>query len=88
MKSLAVVATFCLSLSSFAQTDCRVIVTEATTNVSVCVGAQWPSNSLADVSARDSSTPETVFLGVVRALNTANLRDRYFHFETNKGSRK
>ena len=57
--------------------------TEAATNVSVCVGAQWPSNFLAAVSARDSSTPETVFLGVVRALNTANLRDLYFHFETN-----
>ena len=53
------------------------------TNATALVGASLTTNSIARLPSRDAATPDTVFLGVVRALRTGSLRDLYYHFETN-----
>jgi len=53
------------------------------TNVTSLVGASLSTNVIVQLPTRDAATPDTVFLGVVRALRTGNLRDLYYHFETN-----
>ena len=53
------------------------------TNATALVGASLTTNMIARLPSRDADSPDTVFLGVVRALRTGSLRDLYFHFDTN-----
>lgn len=53
------------------------------TNVTTLVGVPLTTNEIARIPPRDGASPDTVFLGVIRALQTGNLRDLYYHFETN-----
>ena len=52
-------------------------------NATSLVGVSLTTNAIAQLPSRDATSPDTVFLGVVRALRTGNLRDIYYHFETN-----
>lgn len=53
------------------------------TNASALVGISLGSAQISQLPERDGSSPDTVFLGVVRALQTGELPDLYYHFQTN-----
>jgi hypothetical protein len=53
----------------------------AWTNAASLVGVPLTTNELLRLPPCDASTPDTVFLGTLRALQTGNLRELYFHFE-------
>lgn len=58
-----------------------VCLAEPLTNATSLVGISLTTNELLQLPSCDASTPDTVFLGTVRALQTGNLRELYYHFE-------
>ena len=53
------------------------------TNVTSLVGMPLTTNEIVRLPSRDASSPDTVFLGAIRALRMGRLNDLYYHFETN-----
>lgn len=53
------------------------------TNVTELVGNPLSSTEISRLPTRDSSTPDTVFLGTIRSLQQGDLTGLYYHFETN-----
>ncbi|MBR1837827.1 MAG: hypothetical protein IJ783_11150 [Kiritimatiellae bacterium] len=64
---------------------CLAVVCRADTqtNVAAIVGAALDSAEIARFPDRDGSSPDTVFLGTIKALQTGSLANLYCHFETN-----
>lgn len=60
-----------------------VCIAEPLTNASDLVGVQLTTNEIARLPSCDATSPDTVFLGTIKALRTGNLRELYYHFETN-----
>lgn len=60
-----------------------VCIAEPLTNATSLVGVALTTNEVLRLPSCDASTPDTVFLGTVRALRTGNLRELYYHFEPN-----
>ena len=60
-----------------------VCVAEPLTNATALVGVQLTTNEIARLPSCDATSPDTVFLGTIKALRTGNLRELYYHFETN-----
>ena len=60
-----------------------VCVAEPLTNATALVGVQLTTNEIARLPSYDATSPDTVFLGTIKALRTGNLRELYYHFETN-----
>lgn len=60
-----------------------VCVAEPLTNVTALVGVQLTTNEIYRLPSCDATSPDTVFLGTLKALRTGNLRELYYHFETN-----
>ena len=56
---------------------------DSVTNVSALVGIPLGNAEIAQMPERDGSSPDTVFLGTVKALQTGDLLDLYFHFDAN-----
>lgn len=65
-------------IALFAATVCNA---GPLTNATSLVGVTLTTNELLQLPSCDASTPDTVFLGTVRALQTGNLRELYYHFE-------
>lgn len=65
---------------SLAATIC---VAEPLTNVTALVGVPLTTNEICRLPSCDATSPDTVFLGTIKALQTGNLRHLYYHFETN-----
>ena len=51
------------------------------TNATALVGVPLTTNEIFRLPSCDASTPDTVFLGTIKALQTGNLRELYYHFE-------
>lgn len=60
-----------------------VCVAEPLTNATALVGVQLTANEIARLPSCDATSPDTVFLGTIKALRKGNLRELYYHFETN-----
>lgn len=60
-----------------------VCLAEPLTNATSLVGVALTTNEVLRLPSCDASTPDTVFLGTIRALRTGNLRELYYHFESN-----
>ena len=60
-----------------------VCVAETLTNATSLVGVALTTNEVLRLPSCDASTPDTVFLGTVKALQTGNLRELYYYFEPN-----
>lgn len=60
-----------------------VCMAEPLTNVAALVGVRLTDKEIARLPSCDSTSPDTVFLGTVKALRTGNLRELYYHFEAN-----
>ncbi len=60
-----------------------VCVADPLTNATALVGVQLTTNEIARLPSCDATSPDTVFLGTIKALRTGNLRELYYHFETN-----
>jgi len=60
-----------------------VCVAEPLTNATALVGVHLTTNEIARLPSCDATSPDTVFLGTIKALRTGNLRELYYHFETN-----
>ncbi len=58
-------------------------VAEPLTNVTALIGVQLTTNEIARLPSCDATSPDAVFLGTIKALRTGNLRELYYHFETN-----
>ena len=58
-------------------------IAEPLTNATSLVGIALTANEVLRLPSCDASTPDTVFLGTVKALQTGNLRELYYHFEPN-----
>ena len=56
---------------------------EPLTNATLLIGMSLTTNEIVRLPICDSTSPDTVFLGTVRALREGNLRNLYYHFETN-----
>lgn len=67
-------------LMAFATAPCFA---DPLTNVASLVGTPLTTNEIVQLPSRDASSPDTVFLGTIRALRMGRLNDLYFHFETN-----
>lgn len=65
---------------SFTVVDCFA---DPLTNVASLVGLPLTTNEITQLPSRDAASPDTVFLGTIRALRTGNLNDLFYHFETN-----
>ncbi len=68
---------------AFAGVLSAAVVMEPLTNATALVGVPLSTNELARLPSCDASSPDTVFLGTVKALRSGNLRELYYHFETN-----
>lgn len=60
-----------------------VCIADSLTNASALVGVQLTTNEIARLPSCDATSPDAVFLGTIKALRTGNLRELYYHFETN-----
>lgn len=60
-----------------------ICVAEPLTNATALIGVQLTANEIARLPSCDATSPDTVFLGTIKALRTGNLRELYYHFETN-----
>ena len=60
-----------------------ICVAEPLTNATDLVGVQLTANEITRLPSCDATSPDTVFLGTIKALRTGNLRELYYHFETN-----
>lgn len=60
-----------------------VCIAEPLTNATSLIGASLTTNEVLRLPSCDASTPDTVFLGVVKALQSGNLRELYYHFDSN-----
>lgn len=58
-------------------------IATSVTNVQSIVGVPLGSAEIVGLPENDGSSPDTVFLGVVKALRAGELTALYFHFETN-----
>ena len=58
-----------------------VCLAEPLTNATALVGIPLTTNEISRLPSCDASTPDTVFLGTLKALQTGNLRELYYHFE-------
>ena len=67
-------------IASLATTVC---IAEPLTNATSLVGLSLTTNEVLRLPSCDASTPDTVFLGTVKALQMGNLRELYYHFEQN-----
>jgi len=56
-------------------------VAEPMTNVTALIGVPLTTNEIARLPSRDAMLPDTVFLGVVKAMQTGNLRELCYHFD-------
>ena len=59
-----------------------VCIAEPLTNATSLIGVSMTTNEILRLPSCDASTPDTVFLGAVRALRTGNLRELYYHFDS------
>ena len=60
-----------------------VCIADPLTNATALVGIQLTDNEIARLPSCDETSPDTVFLGTIKALRTGNLRELCYHFETN-----
>ena len=67
-------------LTSFTAATCFA---DPLTNVTPLVGMPLTRNEIVQLPSRDATSPDTVFLGAIRALRMGQLNDLYYHFETN-----
>ena len=59
-----------------------VCTAEPLTNATSLVGVALTTDEVLRLPSCDASTPDTVFLGTVRALQTGSLRELYYHFDS------
>lgn len=71
---------FIVLVVSFTSVTC---LADPLTNVNSLVGVPLTTNEIIQLPSRDAASPDTVFLGTVRALRMGCLRDLFYHFETN-----
>lgn len=58
-------------------------IAEPLTNAASLVGIPLGASEIFRLPSCDATSPDTVFLGTIKALQTGNLQHLYFHFETN-----
>ena len=74
VKKIVVLATMLVTVVGFA---------EPLTNATSLVGVTLTTNEISRLPSCSAVSPDTVFLGTVKALQTGDLRGLYYHFETN-----
>lgn len=71
------------SLILLALAFAEICFADPATNVSALVGIPLGNAEIAQMPECDGSSPDAVFLGTVKALQTGELLDLYFHFDAN-----
>lgn len=71
------------TLAFFWLTMVGVCIADPFTNAMSLVGVPLGFAQISALPVRDASSPDSVFLGIVRSLQTGEIVDLYYHFETN-----